>query len=200
MAKCDVADCQNRTRSPYAQCWFHRKCIVAGCGKRVGPRDCYCSMHRARLVRRKSLDRLRQGRHLGSNGYMVVWIAGVGQRYEHRIVAEKMLGRKLMGWESVHHKDKNKLNNSPDNLEIVESSVHMTRHNSWARSRKHILSEVRRCADEIGQTPNYRLFTKWLGPGRNYKPIKRLFGSWSALLLASRLPLNWAQRRALSRV
>ena len=35
-----------------------------------------------------------------------------------RIVMEEKLGRKLLPDEQVHHKDKNPLNNDPDNLEI----------------------------------------------------------------------------------
>ncbi len=42
--------------------------------------------------------------------------------YEHKIVAEKMLGRKLTDKEVVHHLDENRSNNSPDNLLILEES------------------------------------------------------------------------------
>ena len=34
----------------------------------------------------------------------------------HRVVVERKLGRQLEPWEVVHHKDRNKLNNHPDNL------------------------------------------------------------------------------------
>jgi len=37
---------------------------------------------------------------------------------EHCYVMEQKLGRKLERWEIVHHKDEDKLNNDPDNLEI----------------------------------------------------------------------------------
>lgn len=39
----------------------------------------------------------------------------------HREVAEKKLGRKLKKGEVVHHKDRNKQNNSPDNLHVFKN-------------------------------------------------------------------------------
>lgn len=40
-------------------------------------------------------------------------------RKVHRWVAEKKLGRKLNDGEIVHHYDRNKRNNSPDNLKVL---------------------------------------------------------------------------------
>ncbi|MDR0484832.1 MAG: HNH endonuclease [Alphaproteobacteria bacterium] len=39
----------------------------------------------------------------------------------HRWMASKKLGRPLKNKEVVHHKDRNKLNNSPDNLHVFAS-------------------------------------------------------------------------------
>lgn len=36
--------------------------------------------------------------------------------YEYILIAEAKLGRSLKDGEIVHHRDKNKMNNSPDNL------------------------------------------------------------------------------------
>lgn len=52
-----------------------------------------------------------------------------GYKYVHRIVAETMLGRSFTDSEVVHHKDGNRLNNAPENLEVHEShSAHMKEH------------------------------------------------------------------------
>jgi HNH endonuclease len=48
--------------------------------------------------------------------------------FEHRLVMEQHLGRKLLPDEDVHHKDGNRLNNSPDNLEVLDHSAHTRRH------------------------------------------------------------------------
>lgn len=44
-------------------------------------------------------------------------------RHEHRVVAEKKLGRKLRDGEVVHHIDGNKRNNDPDNLMVFSSQA-----------------------------------------------------------------------------
>lgn len=49
-------------------------------------------------------------------------------RHEHRVVAERMLGRPLMKGEVVHHIDGNKRNNSPENLLVTTQGNHMKDH------------------------------------------------------------------------
>ena len=69
------------------------------------------------------------GRTISSHGYILVRVgkkhhlADVrGYAYEHRIVAEKLLGRWLKFNELIHHKDGNRQNNNPNNIEIVDSN------------------------------------------------------------------------------
>ena len=59
-----------------------------------------------------------------------------GYFYEHVLVAEKMLGRFLEPGEVVHHKDEDRTNNSPENLEIFKNngkhtSFHAQNRVSW---------------------------------------------------------------------
>ena len=50
-------------------------------------------------------------------------------RHTHRIVAEQMLGRKLLSGEVVHHIDEDKRNNDPKNLIVFASqSEHAAHH------------------------------------------------------------------------
>lgn len=48
--------------------------------------------------------------------------------YEHRNVLEKNIGRKLLRSEDVHHIDKNRTNNSINNLQVIDHKEHARIH------------------------------------------------------------------------
>jgi hypothetical protein len=49
-------------------------------------------------------------------------------KHEHRVIAENVLGRKLVHGEVVHHLDGNKHNNDPANLSVMTQSDHIRLH------------------------------------------------------------------------
>lgn len=51
-------------------------------------------------------------------------------RGQHVVVMEELLGRNLLPDECVHHKDGNRSNNSPDNLELMTRAEHARHHAS----------------------------------------------------------------------
>jgi hypothetical protein len=78
------------------------------------------------------------GRTIDSRGYVRVLSPNHPDRdvqnyvYEHRLVMEKVLGRRLEPGEVVHHIDGDPANNAPENLMLFESQA---AHQAW--ERKH---------------------------------------------------------------
>lgn len=70
----------------------------------------------------------RPGRGWINRGYRYFLVDGE-RVSEQRIVMSKVLGRPLLPSEIVHHRDEDKLNNDPSNLQIVTRSEHRAIHN-----------------------------------------------------------------------
>lgn len=68
------------------------------------------------------------GRSTAHHGYILIRQPNGRYRYEHRLIAEKALGRPLARNEVVHHIDENGANNSPSNLIIMSASYHRWLH------------------------------------------------------------------------
>lgn len=80
-------------------------------------------------------DLTKQKRTITTNGYISVYCpehpkawANSGSILEHRLVAEKMLGRYLEDDEDVHHLDNDKTNNHPNNLLVLHRAQHTKLH------------------------------------------------------------------------
>lgn len=91
-------------------------------GRKLHPGIDYCFLcsrkNRKPSIKGKDHGNFKHG--LSSHGYKRITING--QRiYEHRLIAEQILGRKLSKEESIHHIDLNKINNDKNNLFICEN-------------------------------------------------------------------------------
>lgn len=67
---------------------------------------------------------------MASNGYVLIKMPGHhladvrGYVYEHRLVAEQKVGRRLQPGEIPHHVNGVKTDNRPENIEVVPSRAH----------------------------------------------------------------------------
>ncbi len=123
-------------RSPYHGVTSH--CLVPSCEKRPVNRG-MCSTHAqqriagiinsegVQLRAKKAWKRTRSETWVGRDGYVLVKAPeghprarADGSILEHRLVAEKALGRYLEEWEVVHHKNGDRSDNHPENLQVLD--------------------------------------------------------------------------------
>ena len=102
--------------------------------RRVGSLKEFCSREcnrqgaSQRYVTKEGYVRIKlpEHPHATTNG----WV------FEHIVVMTATLGRVLLPNECVHHKDHNKQNNHPDNLEVLDRAVHAQGHGANPSTRR----------------------------------------------------------------
>ena len=87
---------------------------------RIASGTLYCS----RLC--KSLN--KRGKYFSTDGYIRVSTGHGKHAFEHRLIAEKSLGRKLLSSEHVHHINGDPSDNRSENLSVMDASEHQVFH------------------------------------------------------------------------
>lgn len=97
-------------------------------------KTCSRACHALSRIKRP-LDRKHNGKpaKADQHGYVMLWephhpnVAMKGWQYEHRLVAEKKLGRPLRSDEQVDHINGVKNDNRPSNLQVLTAGAHSSK-------------------------------------------------------------------------
>lgn len=81
-----------------------------------------------------------KGGHLHKDGYWVISLNGKNKLL-HRHIMEQKLGRKLTLKEHVHHKNKNRLDNRLENLEVLSPYEHGVLHGKFSIRKKPVTNK-----------------------------------------------------------
>ena len=123
--------------------------------------------------------------------YKTVYVKGRGTVLLHRLVMEQLLGRELLPEEHVHHKDHNKQNNAPENLELCPTARdHMQEH---AYGKDELIQFLISFNDEYGHWPTCHDCTTHLGMP-SPATFARAFGSMKKAREAAECQLDLINR------
>ena len=107
--------------------FMYATCQIEDCEKPHCSRG-MCQMHyRRNKLHGNPNTILNDGKTNDRDGYVFIRvIKGDGNKgkykYEHRVVMEQIIGRELLSTETVHHKNGDRKDNRPENLELWSKS------------------------------------------------------------------------------
>lgn len=166
---CDVEGCDRATRSHKAMyCDMHRRraalgaemtpdklkvrntgnCSVEGCDRQAKTKQ-LCKGHYSRLLRGGHPGDARffepkMEPFIRDDGYRMVRVGAGRYELEHRVVMERMIGRKLAAGETPHHKNGQRADNRESNLEL------------WSTAQpagQRVTDKIAWCAEMVRQYP-----------------------------------------------
>lgn len=137
--------------------------------------------HRPGMKREKNPN-WKGGKTVTEHGYVLVRVgtdhhlADVrGYAYEHRIVAEQKLGRRLRPGEIAHHVNGNRADNRPGNIEVLPSVGHHVQNHADNPETRRVSENnpIIRCA--CGCKAEFKRYDRWGRPrsfvsGHNLRP------------------------------
>jgi hypothetical protein len=104
--------------------------------------------------------------------------------YRARVVMAEQLGRPLLSREIVHHKDGNKANDDPANLEVCNGHDEHYRRHYRVWSQEEVCAALQAIVQQLGYAPTASAYRQ-----AHYEPgltsIYHHFGSWTRALEAA---------------
>lgn len=89
-----------------------------------------------------------KGYRIDTNGYVEITTGPNKGRLQHRVIMEEILGRPLLSSEQVHHINKDRSDNRPENLKLCTAKEHCFEHREEREKvRFNIASVTRRGED-----------------------------------------------------